>query len=135
MDSEWKEIIWQQFCAAIDMLENAMQACSEELWKDRSVHPEFWYVSYHTLFWLDLQLSDSADRFVPSPPFTLSELDPKGLLPERVYTKNELQTYLVNTGLQKNDRERIAQGWEIASRNIRRIRSMVMDILYYTKDL
>lgn len=42
--------------------------------------------------------------------------------------------YLVNSGLQKDDRERIDQGWEIASRNIRRIRSMVMDILYYAKD-
>lgn len=42
--------------------------------------------------------------------------------------------YLVNSGLQKNDRERIDQGWEIASRNIRRIRSMVLDILYYAKD-
>jgi len=42
--------------------------------------------------------------------------------------------YLVNTGLKKNNRERIDQGWEIASRNIRRIRSMVMDILYYAKD-
>ncbi len=42
--------------------------------------------------------------------------------------------YLVNTGLKKNDRDRINQGWEISSRNIRRIRSMVMDILYYAKD-
>ena len=42
--------------------------------------------------------------------------------------------YLVNSGLKKNDRDRIDQGWEIASRNIRRIRSMVMDILYYAKD-
>jgi PAS domain S-box-containing protein len=42
--------------------------------------------------------------------------------------------YLLNSGLQKNDRARIDQGWEIASRNIRRIRSMVMDILYYAKD-
>ncbi len=42
--------------------------------------------------------------------------------------------YLVNSGLKKNDRARIDQGWEISSRNIRRIRSMVMDILYYAKD-
>jgi signal transduction histidine kinase len=42
--------------------------------------------------------------------------------------------YLVNSGLKKNDRDRIDQGWEISSRNIRRIRSMVMDILYYAKD-
>jgi len=42
--------------------------------------------------------------------------------------------YLVNSGLKRNDRGRIDEGWEIASRNIRRIRSMVMDILYYAKD-
>jgi PAS domain S-box-containing protein len=42
--------------------------------------------------------------------------------------------YLVNSGLERNDRGRIDEGWEIASRNIRRIRSMVMDILYYAKD-
>lgn len=42
--------------------------------------------------------------------------------------------YLVNTGLKNNNRKRIDDGWEIASRNIRRIRSMVMDILYYAKD-
>jgi len=42
--------------------------------------------------------------------------------------------YLVNSGLKKDDRGRIDQGWEIALRNVRRIRSMVMDILYYAKD-
>jgi len=42
--------------------------------------------------------------------------------------------YLVNTGLKKDDRARIDKGWEIALRNVRRIRSMVMDILYYAKD-
>jgi len=42
--------------------------------------------------------------------------------------------YLVNSGLKKDDRERIDRGWEIAMRNVRRIRSMVMDILYYAKD-
>ncbi|HER00044.1 MAG TPA: PAS domain-containing sensor histidine kinase [candidate division Zixibacteria bacterium] len=42
--------------------------------------------------------------------------------------------YLVNSGLKKNDRERIDQGWEMALRNLDRIRSMVMDILYYAKE-
>lgn len=42
--------------------------------------------------------------------------------------------YLVNSGLKKNDRERIDRGWEIAVRNVDRIRTMVMDILYYAKD-
>jgi len=42
--------------------------------------------------------------------------------------------YLVNSGLKKNDRARIDKGWEMALRNVDRIRSMVMDILYYAKD-
>jgi PAS domain S-box-containing protein len=42
--------------------------------------------------------------------------------------------YLLNTGLKKDNRDRIDEGWEITQRNIRRIRSMVMDILYYAKD-
>ena len=71
-----------------------MNACPEKLWSDRSQKPEFWYLVYHTLFWLDFYLSDSAKEFIPPKPFTLSELDPEGLLPERVYTKGELTTYL-----------------------------------------
>ena len=93
MDNNWKEILWQQFGASIDMLENAMHACPEKLWGDRTRRPEFWYLVYHTLFWLDLYLSDSAENFTPLAPFALSELDPAGLLPDRVYTKEELKKY------------------------------------------
>jgi len=102
MESIWKTIIWGQFGAAIDMLENAMRACPDELWSDPSKSPKwverdvvgFWYVAYHTLFFLDFYLSGSADGFTPPAPFTLDELDPAGLLPERPYTKAELQSYL-----------------------------------------
>jgi hypothetical protein len=89
-----KEIIWSQFGAAIDMLENALVACPDKLWGDRSQEPEFWYVVFHALFWLDFYLSGSAEGFAPPAPFTLDELDPSGLMPERVYTKDELQSYL-----------------------------------------
>jgi hypothetical protein len=73
MDTTWKTIIWQQFGAAIDMLDNALRACPdglwrERLWNDRSPQPEFsefWYVVYHTLFWLDFYLSDSVEGFAP----------------------------------------------------------------------
>jgi hypothetical protein len=102
MDTAWKTIIWQQFGAAIDMLDNALRACPDQLWRERlwnnrSERPEytqFWYIAYHTLFWLDFYLSGSADGFAPPAPFTLDELDPAGLLPERVYSQEELQTYL-----------------------------------------
>ena len=94
METTWKEATWSQFGAAIDMLENAMLQCPDELWGDRSRRPEFWYLVYHTLFWLDLYLSDSLDGFMPPAPFTLDELDPNGVMPDRVYTKDELLTYL-----------------------------------------
>ena len=94
MDTTWRAIIWSQFGAAIDMLENALRACPDELWSDRSQRLEFWYVVYHTLFWLDLYLSGSVEGFAPPAPFTLEELDPAGLLPERPYVKDELQAYL-----------------------------------------
>jgi len=90
----FKEIIWLQFGAAIDMLENAMLACPEKLWSDSSKKPEFWYITFHTLWWLDLYLSNSVEQFTPPASYNLDELDPAGLLPERVYTKDELQAYL-----------------------------------------
>jgi hypothetical protein len=94
LDSSLKEILWRQFGAAIDMLENALAACPQELWGDRSGQPEYWYTVYHTLFFLDLYLSGSAEGFNPPAPFNLDELDPAGILPERVYTKGEMQDYL-----------------------------------------
>lgn len=96
MDTNLKTIIWQQFGASIDMLENAMHACPEGLWGDRSQRPEFWYVAFHTLFFLDCYLSDSEAGFTPPAPFTLDELDERGIIPERVYAKEELQKYLVH---------------------------------------
>ncbi len=42
--------------------------------------------------------------------------------------------YLINSGLEKDDRARIDKGWDITLRNVRRIRTMVMDILYYARD-
>ena len=89
-----KTIIWKQFGASIDMLENAIRACPGSLWSDRTQRPEFWYVAFHTLFYLDLYLSESDAGFAPPAPFTLDEMDERGLLPERVYTKEELQKYL-----------------------------------------
>jgi hypothetical protein len=94
MDTAWKPILWQQFGAAVDMLENALLACPDELSSDRSRRPEFWYLVYHTLFFLDLYLSESVEGFAPPAPFTLDELNADGVLPERPYTKDELQAYL-----------------------------------------
>jgi len=42
--------------------------------------------------------------------------------------------YLVNTGLKTDNEDRVKQGWEMVLRNVHRIRSTVLDILYYAKD-
>lgn len=102
METSWSTTLWQQFGATIDMLDNALIACPDSLWRqpvwyDLSVPPrgvEFWYVAYHALFWLDLYLSGSAEGFAPPAPFTLEELDPAGVAPSRPYTREELRTYL-----------------------------------------
>ncbi len=105
MDALWRTALWQQFGATIDMLENALLACPGALWNrplwsapsDQSFPPElaqFWYIAYHTLFWLDLYLTGSPEEeFAPPVPFIWSELDP-AVLPERPYTKEELHAYL-----------------------------------------
>jgi len=85
---DWKTAIWQQFGAAIDMLGNAMRVCPDDVW------PDIWYIAYHTLFFLDYNMANSAEGFAPPPPFTLDELDPAGIMPERPFTKDELLTYL-----------------------------------------
>jgi hypothetical protein len=102
MNIPWRTIIWQQFGGAIDTLDNALRACPDELWRarlwdhpsERSGFSQFWYVVYHALFWLDLYLSGAEEGFTPPAPFTLIEQDDDGPLPERPYTKDELQTYL-----------------------------------------
>ena len=99
-DPMWRTSIGQEFGAAIDMLDNALRACPEALWGEPTDPQAFWYIAYHALFWLDRYLSGSADGFPPPAPFTLDELDPAGLMPERPYTKEELLAYLAH-GRQK----------------------------------
>lgn len=102
MDRYMRTAIWRQFGSAIDMLENVIHACPDDLWEVQlwpvtAPDPklsEFWYIAYHTLFWLDLYLTGAVEGFAPPEPFTLDELDPAGITPERTYTKVELQAYL-----------------------------------------
>ena len=103
MNIPWRTIIWQQFGAAIDDLDNALRACPDELWRARLWHdpeqekfflPEYWYIVYHALFWLDLYLTGAEEGFLPPAPFILIEQDENGPIPEQPYTKEQLQGYL-----------------------------------------
>ncbi len=91
MDTATKETLWKQFGASIDMLENAISLCTDELWDNEK---KFWYNAYHCLFYLDYYLTLEPDKFSPPSPYTLSEFDPSGAMPDKVYSKEELLSYL-----------------------------------------
>jgi len=95
MDTVLKTSLWQQFGAAIDMLDDAISLCPENLWEavlwddpDDARYGQFWFVAYHSLFWLDLFFTGSREGFAPPAPFV------SGALPEKPYTKDEVRNYL-----------------------------------------
>ena len=94
IDAEWKQLVWGQLGGAIDMLENAIVACPDDVWQAGEPPRALWYVTYHTLFFLDLYTFGRIEGFRPPPPFTLDELDPAGVYPDRFYSRDELRAYL-----------------------------------------
>jgi hypothetical protein len=97
-------MLWRQFGAAIDMLGDALRDCPDELWQQHLWEDQpdqwvaagfsaFWYLGYHTLFWLDLYLTGAEEGFAPPAPFDLVEMNAGEILP-RIYTREELLHYL-----------------------------------------
>ena len=87
------DAIRQQFGAAIDSLEGAIRAYPEAAWTDGERWHQPWYLAFHTVFWLDLYLSESSFDYTPPPPFTRGELEPN-VFPERPYSKQEILDWL-----------------------------------------
>ena len=99
-----QEMLWRQFGAAIDDFGNLLRSCPDDLWEKRLWEDQpdqwvaagfstFWYLSYHTLFWLDLYLTGAEEGFAPPAPFDLVEMEAGEVLP-RTYTRPELLGYL-----------------------------------------
>lgn len=98
------QMLWRQFDKTIGSFEKALRDCPDDLWQQRLWEDEpdqwvapgfsaYWYLCYHTLFWLDLYMTGAEEGFVPPPPFDLVEMEANETLP-RVYTRRELLTYL-----------------------------------------
>ncbi len=108
METTWTTALWRQFGAAIDTLENVLVACPDSLWRERlwpnpppawfpPQFPECWYVTYHTLVWLDLYLSGvPEEEFAPPAPFAQGEIDSVESTPQQPYTKEQLRAYLAS---------------------------------------
>jgi uncharacterized damage-inducible protein DinB len=88
-----RDALWNQLGAAIDTLGDAIGACPDHEWGATIGEREIWYLAFHTLFFLDLYLTGTTEGFAPPPPFGLEELDPAGVLPPRIYTREELRGY------------------------------------------
>lgn len=54
-----------QFHAALDMLEQTIQRCPEQVWFDESQRNQTWQVVYHALFYTHLYMQPTLDDFVP----------------------------------------------------------------------
>ena len=98
------DMLWRQFSVTIDSFGDALRDCPDELWEkhlwedkpDQWVVAGFsayWYLCYHTLFWLDLYLTGAEEGFAPPEPFDLVEMEANEVLP-RTYTRQELFDYL-----------------------------------------
>ncbi len=132
MNEFTKQFIWAQLGAAIDTLENCINTCPDEIWSDRTPRLEYWYACFHTLFWLDYYLTEDLSNFKPPEPFGMEEMDPDGVLPDRVYSKAELLTYL-NFGRDKAHHIIESLSYEQATRPIelRRATISFAELLLY----
>ena len=98
------KMLWRQFAIAIDAFGDALKSCPDHLWEKQlwaddpdqwvaAGFARFWYLGYHTLFWLDLYLTGAEEGFMPPEPFDLVEMVDGETLP-RTYSRAELLSYL-----------------------------------------
>jgi DinB superfamily len=92
-----KESLWKQFGASIDMLKNAIELYPDDYW---DANKKLFYMAYHTLIFLDYYLTIPPEDFSAALPFTITEPDNQpedaidDIIPNRIYSKNELLEYL-----------------------------------------
>jgi hypothetical protein len=92
-----KSSLWKHFGASIDMLRNAIELCPEELWYSNR---KFYYMTYHTVVFIDYYTSMPPRNFTAALPYTLTEpaklpadaID--DILPDKLHSKQELLAWL-----------------------------------------
>ena len=87
-----------QYHASLAMLKQAIEDCPDELWED-AVHPSYWRIVYHTLFYTHLYLMPHVDDFQlwekhrEHVPDFGPESWPPGVEPPPSYSPAELMEY------------------------------------------
>lgn len=93
MTQEFKDAIWNQFGAAIDMLVNVISNCDDTYYQSKR---SFFYIAFHSTIFLDYYLTFPPSDYTPTLPFTLVNSNDTAfesignLKPDRLYTKMEL---------------------------------------------
>jgi hypothetical protein len=93
----FQESLWKNFAAVIDMLKNIIVICPEKIWREER---KIFYMTYHTMIFLDYYLTNPVKDFRPDLSFTIGDPDllPEGaiddVIPDRMYSKEELLAYV-----------------------------------------
>jgi hypothetical protein len=94
-----------QYHASLEMLQEAINRCPDELWLDTTPVNAFWQVAYHALFYVHMYLQPNLESFKPWAehqkdvqyqngfPGPAKEGSPLPLIPEP-YTKAQVQAFL-----------------------------------------
>jgi hypothetical protein len=127
-----RQIVWQQLGAAFEMLENAVPACPDELWRRPSAGMGYWYLAYHTLFILDHDLTPANVEFV-SPAFDVHEYEMTNAAPpyEHPYTADEILDYLRSCRRKCMETVAALRNGDRSLLGCERIDADVMEVLLY----
>jgi hypothetical protein len=60
-----KKIIRSQYLATLEMLNQAIIQCPQDLWADAKFGNQFWQIAYHALFYTHLYLQTTEEDFNP----------------------------------------------------------------------
>jgi hypothetical protein len=120
MEQYFKQVLWRNFGAAINMLQETIRLCPNALWQKKG---RFFYMVYHTTVFLDYYLSIPVRDFDPPLSYTLVHPDtlPAGaiddVIPDRLYTREEMINWLdsirgkCKSLVLESSHERLAQRW------------------------
>ncbi|MBL7768731.1 MAG: DinB family protein [Flavipsychrobacter sp.] len=96
-DKHFSQQLWNQFGASIDMLTNCIHYIPDDFFSN---HKRAYYLTYHTILFLDYYSSFPPSSFTPLLPYTQLPEEKRpaesigDMIPDAIYTKKELLHYI-----------------------------------------
>jgi hypothetical protein len=95
----FQQTLWRNFGAVIDMLDDIVKICPEEVWQKEN---RIYYMTYHTVIFLDYYLTRPVAAFRPILPYHLADTEklPAGavddVIPDKHYTREEVRACIAS---------------------------------------